>query len=169
MIVEKLENWRTLFSGLAWEAAFTAIEKLEEEAPLGKVGVLGEDGGDIFYSIADYATKPTAQCKLEAHREFIDIHFALRGAERIGWFPVDELNIKSPYHEEKDVAFFEHPQGEAPASVVLRPGMFVVMFPGDGHMPKMMVDGAAGALRKGVVKIRASLIGRQGGRVRTTA
>lgn len=161
MIVEQLANWRDLFSGPVWERSFQALEALDSGAPEGRVDLQGEDGGELNLRVMEYATRPVDSCVLEAHREFLDIHVVLRGAERIDWFPVSALKVKAAYDDGRDVVFFDRPV-EAPASVTLRPGMFAVMFPGDAHMPQMIVDGEPAPLRKAVVKIRARLVARQG-------
>lgn len=161
MIVEQLANWRGLFSGPAWEKAFAALEALDGEAAEGRIDLQGEGGDELNVRVMEYATRPAEACVLEAHREYIDIHVALRGAERIDWFPASALKVKAEYDESRDVIFYERP-GAAPAGLTLRPGMFAVMFPGDAHMPQLMADGAAAPLLKAVVKVRARLVARQG-------
>lgn len=157
MIVEKLDNWRALFNGPAWEEAFTALENLTPDAPEGKVDVRGED---IYYRVADTDTRLPDRGTLEAHRDYLDIHLVLRGAECIDWYPAIDLKIKSPYHAERDMIAFERP-GPAAARVCMAPGLFAVMFPSDAHMALVAPGGEPAPIRKVVVKLRASLVGRQ--------
>ena len=91
--------------------------------------------GDLLYATRfDYTTLPPEETFFEAHRQYLDVHVMVRGEERV--------EIASP----KDLVLFDHKgdfyayRGEADHSFVLRPGMFLVVFPDDAHRIKMQVD-----------------------------
>ena len=63
----------------------------------------------------------------------------------------DALKVDTPYHDEKDVAFYADP--ELSSSFLVLPGQFAIFFPADGHKPGVMA-GARDAVRKVVVKVR---------------
>ena len=59
----------------------------------------------------------------------------LKGAETMGWAPVDALHhLQSPYSEEKDVEFY----GDSAHSLLdVKVGQMVVFFPEDAHAPNI--------------------------------
>jgi len=95
-------------------------------------------------------TKELHQGRWEAHRRYIDIQYLVSGIERIGYTPVANLALTTPYDEDKDVAFY---QGHGDI-LTLEPGMFAVFFPHDAHMPMLCeAGGSPKQVRKIVVKI----------------
>lgn len=90
---------------------------------------------DITVKCEEPALVPREDAALEAHRRFIDIHVPLKGTETIGWAPVSSLrHVRTPYDEEKDVAFF----GDSAHSMLhVRVGQMAVFFPEDAHAPNI--------------------------------
>ena len=90
---------------------------------------------------------PREKATLEAHRKYIDIHVPLKGTETIGWAPVEGLkHIRTPYDEDKDVAFY----GDTAHSLLhVKVGQIVVFFPEDAHAPNI----GLGTHRKLCIKI----------------
>jgi len=109
------------------------------------------EGDDLFYTIQRYMTKPMSEGKLEAHRKYIDIQFSLNGQEIIGYTPLNELTIAGEYNPQKDIAFYNTPKDFS--KVLLKPGLFCILFPDDAHLPCRQVDKPA-EVRKVVIKIR---------------
>ena len=66
--------------------------------------------------------------QLEAHKEYIDLQYCISGGERMAWAHIQELN-KTTEEPERDCYFYS---GKSTAMSV-RPGMFYIMFPSDGH------------------------------------
>ena len=60
----------------------------------------------------------------------------------------DCVPADAPYNEEKDITFFE---GLAETYVAVKPGMFAIFFPQDGHAPGITPDG----VKKVIVKVKA--------------
>lgn len=54
----------------------------------------------------------------------------------------------APYNAEKDITFFE---GLAETYITVKPGMFAIFFPQDGHAPGISPDG----VKKVIVKVKA--------------
>jgi len=106
------------------------------------------DGADVYALVQHYATKAPGQGRWEAHRRYADLQLVVSGRERIGVAPLDRF-AGSGYDTGKDVEFLEG-QGD---SLVLTAGEFVVLWPGEVHMPQMAVD-APESVTKVVVKIR---------------
>ena len=105
------------------------------------------DGDDIFVSVNDYNTKDSAECRLEAHRKYIDVQYIAKGSEMMGYAPLSGQAVTAKYNNEKDVEFFE---GDA-SFVKLDKGMFAIFFPQDLHMPG---TGQGSPVRKVVVKVK---------------
>lgn len=98
------------------------------DLPKGKYEV---DGENVFAIVNEYETKDQAECVLEAHKKYIDIHYTLAGFEHIGVALLGNQPIAKPYDEENDFQLFI---GETTLHRVSE-GMFVVLFPQDVHMP----------------------------------
>lgn len=106
------------------------------------------DGDAVFALIQDVTTKPDEQGVWEAHRRYLDIQAPLTGEERIGYAPLASLEVSQAFDEAKDFCLLK---GEG-AWLRLRPGMFALLWPQDGHMPGIM-EGAPKQIRKVVVKV----------------
>ncbi|MEK6629392.1 MAG: YhcH/YjgK/YiaL family protein [Acidobacteriota bacterium] len=106
------------------------------------------EGPALYVLVNEYSTKLPAEGRWEAHRRYIDLHYVVRGAERIGYTPASRLQ-PGPYDEVKDVTWLCGP-GQF---VALEPGDFMLLWPGDAHMPGMAID-APTPVKKVVIKIR---------------
>ena len=107
------------------------------------------DGDEIFALVSEYITKDRTACRLEAHRRYIDLQFLLSGSELFGYAPLGGQTPAVPYDEAKDNIFYE---GEA-SFIRLEPGVVVIAFPGDCHMPGVRSAGPA-PVKKVVVKVK---------------
>jgi YhcH/YjgK/YiaL family protein len=150
MIVDKIENSK-LYAGLSARLA-KALEVLKKEDFSKKAdGRYDIDGSNLYYLVQRYQTKPADQCKLEAHKDYIDIQFVSAGEEILAYTPIDNLEIATPYNKEKDIIFYKTPVNIS--SIVLTASIFCVLFPDDAHMPKCQLKSPSEVL-KIVVKIK---------------
>ena len=114
-----------------------------------EVGKIELQGSDLVVNIAQTSPKTREQAKLETHDVFIDIQIPLSGTEVMGYTAdKDCLPADASYNAEKDITFFE---GLAEAYVPVKPGMFAIFFPQDGHAPGITPDG----VKKVIVKVKA--------------
>ncbi|KAA6350210.1 Toxin-antitoxin biofilm protein TabA [termite gut metagenome] len=105
-------------------------------------------GKDLVISIVQTASKTKEEAKLETHNEFIDIQTPLSGVEVMGYTPKKDCTpADAPYNVEKDITFFD---GLAESYVMVKPGMFAVFFPQDGHAPGISAIG----VKKAIIKVR---------------
>ena len=104
------------------------------------------EGDALYVTRFDYETLPLDETFFEAHRRYLDIHVMLRGSERVDIAHPDGLTL----FEHKD-DFYGY-RGEAEQSLVLRPGDFLVVFPGDAHRIKIAA-GEPEPVSKAVFKI----------------
>ncbi|HLP61161.1 MAG TPA: YhcH/YjgK/YiaL family protein [Candidatus Deferrimicrobium sp.] len=130
MIIDQLSNAGCYFSlGGRMEKALRYLQETSIAAlPPGKYEIAGKY---IYATIQESCTKPLEQGFWEAHRQYIDIHCVIEGAERIGYAPIDHLQ-EDKYDEEKDLVLFQEGEG---AFYTALPGTFVIMMPQDAHMP----------------------------------
>jgi YhcH/YjgK/YiaL family protein len=154
MIVDRIDNWSRWVSGPAWQCAFEFIQGLDPEADEKTYEL---DGTNVFAPVMSYQTRGPEEAVLEAHRKYIDIQVALAGSETLEWFPVADLEVQTPYDADRDVEFYHRPHA-GPASVVLRPGLFVILFPQDAHMPQLTTGSMPSHVKKVVGKIRLGAV-----------
>ena len=107
---------------------------------------------DFYYMIQEYETQDISQCKMQSHDKSIDIQWIISGVEAIETTDVSRLTVSVPYNQEKDITFFETPA--VMQHNVLTAGSYVVLYPENGHMPKVAVEGSV-HVKKCVAKIRA--------------
>lgn len=148
MVVDKIKNIN-IYSNLS-ERIRKGLEIINDPELLEKEdGKYEVDGDNIFYMMQRYKTKEASEAKFEAHRKYIDIQAVLRGKEIIGYANIGKLKESIPYKE--DILFFETPNDYN--EVKLQEGMFVILFPEDGHMPLCNYNEQSNVL-KVVVKIK---------------
>lgn len=154
MILDSLDNWRCYCALPAWELAFGFLRSLKPDAPLGEQELQGRD---VYANIFEFQSKNLLDTTLEVHREYVDIHLPLTGAEVMGRFSLAELEEKTPYDPVADALTCHHPDRFG-ALFTLAPGMFAVFFPQDGHLTQGKTDPQVSTQRKAVVKVRAALL-----------
>lgn len=146
MIVDTLENFgkyeglNPLFPKVAEFLKTTDLSALE-------TGKIELQGRDLFVKVAQAKPKTQDEAKIEAHKDFIDIQIPVSTTEIMGYTPLKDCKDATPYNAEKDILFFS---GPAESYLTVKPGMFAIFFPQDGHAPAISPDG----LKKVIVKVR---------------
>jgi biofilm protein TabA len=95
---------------------------------------IGANG--MYAAVNEYTTKPVSSCVIECHRAFIDIQMVISGMEKIGLAPLTASTEKTVYDPKRDFAELSG----LVDFLTLTPGMFVILFPYDGHMPGVTID-----------------------------
>ena len=105
---------------------------------------------DTLENLEKYASlNPLFAQAIEFLKSHIDIQIPLSGTEVMGYTAAkDCVPADAPYNVEKDITFFE---GLAETYVAVKPGMFAIFFPQDGHAPGITPDG----VKKVIVKVKA--------------
>lgn len=80
---------------------------------------------------------------LEAHYKDIDIHMVLHGEEAMALEQVENLKPTCEYNAEKDYVLLEGKSNK----VVLRPGDFVILYPGEAHRAALDTGNGGKVLR----------------------
>ena len=105
--------------------------------------------GDLVYCTRfTYETIPQEESFFEAHRRYPDIHIMVEGEERVDVNRPEDLKLTDAQEGNDFYAY----QGESWHSTVLKPGEFLVVFPGDAHRIKVQVDGPK-SVSKAVFKV----------------
>lgn len=105
--------------------------------------------GDLVYCTRfTYETIPQEESFFEAHRRYLDVHIMVEGEERVDMNRPEDLNLTDAQEGNDFYAY----QGESWHSTVLKPGEFLVVFPGDAHRIKVQVDGPK-TVSKAVFKV----------------
>lgn len=149
MIIDKTKRIATYYSLMpefreAVEFALSLSEK-----PVGRYEYDGLPRGRVYVLVQEGMTQPFENGKVEAHRNYLDVQFLLKGKEAVYYRDVEGMKESIPYDEAKDIVFYE--AGGQPACI--EEGMFYVVFPHDGHMPCRDLNGTQN-YRKLVLKIR---------------
>jgi len=140
--IEKYASLNPLFAQAIKFLKSTDLNTLE----LGKIEL---KGSDLVVNVAQTTPKTKEQAKLETHNKFIDIQIPLSGVEVMGYTSgKDCVPANAPYNAEKDITFFE---GLAESYIPVKPGMFAIFFPQDGHAPGVSETG----VKKVIVKVLA--------------
>lgn len=104
-------------------------------------------GADLIVNVEQTQPKTKEQAKLETHTKYIDIQIPLSGVEVMGYTPLKSLPA-SDYDTGNDITFYE---AIAQDYITVKPGMFTIFFPQDGHAPGISQTG----IRKVIVKVLA--------------
>ncbi len=130
----------------------TAVEFLRSkntrDLPDGRIDLYGNE---VFALVQRYETAATKAPKFEYHQKYLDVQFIASGEEIIGWAPAERMTVTESYDGAKDAGFGTVPEGQwTPA--YLREGQLAVLFPEDGHAPRIAA-GAPCRVVKVVVKV----------------
>lgn len=131
-----------------FEKAFKLLKSLNVAT---KNGIIENDGFKTIVSTVETSDiSPDGESKkLEAHREYLDIHYCIDGFEAIGYADISTLEPVTEYDAEQDFQLLNGDMNK----VVLGHGDFCIVFPEDAHAPAMCVGGIK-TLKKAVVKIK---------------
>ncbi len=131
-----------------WDQAFVFLKTVNlRNLPAGRQSL---DGENLYINVDEYQTKNKNETCYESHRKYIDIQYIVEGEELIGLTTPDKLEVKEPYSEERDFAFYTGNEGEY---LKATPKNFVVFFPEDAHRPTIKVNDNI-QVKKIVVKLR---------------
>ena len=150
MIYDKIDNLET-YAGIS-EDIRIGLEFLRDAKPDMANGVY-QLNPRVKAIVSEYETKPQNENGFEAHRQYIDIQYALKGQERVACLPIEKLTETKPYSEEGDCALYSAVTKPHPSYLILQPGYFAIFFPQDGHMPGLCAT-TPEPVRKVVVKVR---------------
>lgn len=106
---------------------------------------------NFYYNVQEYETKVDPLKHFESHCKYVDVQILVSGEENLQIVDVSRLQIESPYDERKERVLY-YPSGNE-ASVVLRPGSAVLLFPKDAHRT-IAINGHPCKVKKIVGKVK---------------
>ncbi len=106
------------------------------------------DGENLFVTKFHLETVPEEETFFEAHRQYLDIQVVTQGQERVEIAHPDTLTLTEHRGD-----FYGY-TGTGEQTVVLRPGNFLIVFPGDAHRLKLPVGESRKPFTRVVFKIK---------------
>ncbi len=106
------------------------------------------DGEKLFVTKFHLETVPEEETFFEAHRQYLDIQVVTQGQERVEIAHPDTLTLT-----EHSGDFYGY-TGTGEQTVVLRPGNFLIVFPGDAHRLRLPVGESGKPFTRVVFKIK---------------
>src|SRR6185312_1479224 len=134
--VNAVEFAKQYHANKAWwdkAIAFLNDKKLDTLKP-GKYAI---DGDNVYAMITDGVTKDMDKAAWESHRNYIDLHYVIRGKEKIGVADATSATVTNPYDATKDIANYTT-EGKFYDAV---PGEFFLFFPTNAHRPGIRAEG----------------------------
>ena len=104
------------------------------------------DGDDIFVNVQMMGPRTREDAKIETHNKYIDIQIPFTGVDTMGYIHRSDLP-ENEYDESVDMTLYD---GLCPNYIAVKPGMFTVFFPEDGHQPAITDV----PLKRAIVKVR---------------
>jgi biofilm protein TabA len=131
-----------------WDKAISFLRdrNLELIAP----GRYEIDGENAYAMVTEGPAKEIDSAAWEGHRKYIDLHYVIKGRERIGIVGNDSLKVTKPYDVTKDAENYYYADGKF---YLATPEIFFLFFPGDAHQPGIRVGGNQ-PVKKLVIKIK---------------
>jgi len=150
MIVSDLDHLDHQIAGTAGLQKAIAFLRLPDThfLPDGRIEI---EGDRVFALVQRYETEMNDIPKFEFHRKFIDLQYIVSGEEVIGWAPAARMTVTEAYDTSKDICFGIVATGTW-TPLYLRAGLLAVLWPEDGHAPKLAARASA-AVMKIVVKV----------------
>lgn len=147
MVIDTLDNLEKYASlNPLFTKAFEYLKSTDLKAQ--EPGKVVLQGSDLVVNISLAKGKTKEQAQLETHKKFIDIQIPLSCTETMGYTPANALP-EGEYNEEKDITKFA---GLSESYIDVKPGMFAIFFPQDGHAPCISSEET---IKKVVVKVLA--------------
>jgi YhcH/YjgK/YiaL family protein len=149
MIYDKIDNL-DIYAGIS-EDIRLGLEWLRDVNPDIEKGVY-EISPRVKAIVSEYTTKEVNEDGYEAHREYIDIQYLLKGNEKLCCLPLEYLKETKPYKPEKDAAFYKEAK-VCPQDLLIGNRYFAIFFPQDGHNPGLCVYNLD-EVKKVVIKVK---------------
>ena len=132
-----------------WDMAFEWLKTTDLDAI--KPGTYYIDGDSVKAIVSEGPAPAIDTVKWEAHRDFNDLQYIIRGKATMGISPVAEATVKEVYDPDSDVGFFE----AGGVYYTAEPGTFFIFTPVEAHRPGIRIEGYD-IVKKVVIKVRAA-------------
>lgn len=153
MVYDKIDNLE-IYAGIS-EDIRLGLEWLRNVNPDIEKGVY-ELSPHVKAIVSEYTTKEVNENGYEAHREYIDIQYLLKGSEKICCLPLEYLKETKAYNAKIDAAFYEG-NNVKPQELLIGNGYFAVFYPQDAHEPGLSTISPM-VVKKVVLKVRIEAV-----------
>ena len=128
MIVDRIERLQQYSRNVPqlFEAVKFAERVKNENLPAGRYNL-----GNDFVLVQEGTTRSFKEADFEVHRKYLDIQIIIAGSEYMEYADITDLKEKVAFDEEKDLALMEGLGNK----ILIKPGMFYILYPSDGHKP----------------------------------
>jgi biofilm protein TabA len=151
--IKNLEQEKAAFSPALQKALLYLKQTDLSILPVGRHDI---DGDSMFALVSEYVTEPKEDRKPEAHQKYVDIQCLVSGEETIGCsLLASQYEVLQDELELKDLIFYKEVEQEV--DMLLKPGVYAVLFPNDVHRPCCMGSSPA-RVKKIVIKIAVSAL-----------
>lgn len=106
-------------------------------------------GTEVYGNIFTYDTVADSESFFEAHALYADIQIMREGSERVAVSDISVLEMDEARQENDFWAY----HGPEETSIILAPGSFLIVLPGDAHKLKMKLGDPA-TVTKSVFKVK---------------
>lgn len=133
-----------------WDEAFTFLKT--HDLPNLKPGSYVVDSGNVIATVSELNPKEKDQVNFEAHRNFNDLQYVIKGKVQMGVTSISDPNAKVtvPYAPKPDTETFSVAGGKYYDA---EPGTFFIFSPKEIHRPAFKVAGYD-LIKKIVIKVR---------------
>jgi len=133
-----------------WDKAFKFLRNNDLEKLKPGRYELGKNG--TYVMIQEKDIDPSSIGRFENHKKYVDLQYVFDGKAILYLCPMSEVKERSTeYSSEKDVEFFN--LATSCEAVTMDRNYYLILFPGDAHMPDRPAEGVSKHIRKIVVKI----------------
>ena len=151
MILDKIENanlYKHIHSKI--DVALKYIQKTNfYELENGKYDV---QGTEVYAIVKEYETQEVNNntvSELEAHKQFIDLHYIIKGGELMGVTTLAGQKPVKLYDESEDYSLYKEPYD----LITVNQGMFTIFFPDDLHIPEIKLNNIS-KVKKVIIKVK---------------
>lgn len=130
-----------------WDKAFTFIK--ENNLVDLKPGRYQISEDNVYAIVTEGVTRNYDSTKWEAHRNYADIHYVIKGKEKIGIAAISSAKTTKDYDSTKDIGFYTT-HGKF---FIAEPSTFFIVFPKNAHFPDINIDSPR-VVKKLVIKVR---------------
>lgn len=143
-------EFETLYKAnpVLWSKAFEWLRTTDLESIDPGTYVIEDE--NLKAIVSDAPAPALEDVKWEAHKDFSDIQYIVRGKATMGVASLPEAAFAASYDSSTDVGFFEAEGAYYPAE----PGTFFIFTPKDAHRPGIRFEGFD-TVKKVVIKVRA--------------
>ncbi len=131
-----------------WDKAFAWMKSTDLNTIEPGTYIIEED--NVRAIVSEAPAPELENVKWEAHQNFSDIQYIVKGKAQMGVAPVSEATVTIAYDSANDIGFFDA-EGEY---YTAEPGTFFIFTPADAHRPGIQVEGYD-TVKKVVLKVRA--------------